>query len=137
MDHLVKKDQARGAQLEILFVNRMDLNMLNSLEQKMVIWTLLKESLSKYQNNEYCLGSSQLRYTVNINIELRNNHLWLPPSPPFTYSLDVCNISDSTTCFCILLSSSQLVNILSLPIQFNALNAEHSLNQKSQDRSKL
>ena len=53
MDHLVKKDQARGAQLEILFVNRMDLNMLNSLEQKMVIWTLLKESLSKYQNNEY------------------------------------------------------------------------------------
>ena len=53
MDHLVNKDQARGAQLEILFVNRMDLNMLNSLEQKMDIWTLLKESLSKYQNNEY------------------------------------------------------------------------------------
>ena len=53
MDHLVKKDQARGAQLEILFVNRMDLNMLNSLEQKMVIWTLLKESLSKYKT--YCV----------------------------------------------------------------------------------
>lgn len=48
MDHLVKKDQARGAQLEILFVNRMALNMLNSLGQKIVIWTLLKESLSKY-----------------------------------------------------------------------------------------
>ena len=48
MDHLVKKDQARGAQLEILFVNRMVLNMLNSLVQKIVIWTLLKESLSKY-----------------------------------------------------------------------------------------
>ena len=52
MDHLVKKDQARGAQLEILFVNRMVLNMLNSLGQKIVIWTLLKESLSKYLNNE-------------------------------------------------------------------------------------
>ena len=47
MAHLVKKDQAQGAQLEILFVNRMDLNMLNSLGQKILIWILLKESLSK------------------------------------------------------------------------------------------